>query len=263
LTSSSAPPSSPTPTSPPVRPRSLEQLQDLPADPVTRPAERQNIKVVISDPNLNPAASHNPYLLTPQQEAELRNKQSANSQRLQVPRRPAWTRDMTTVELERQERDAFLEWRRGLAECVLLRSLLPALLRNRLTRDLSLAACRTTRRSSLRRSSATSRFGASCGARSSVPTSSSRSSTRATRSRSALRTLSATSSSSTGPRATATTTTRRARARTSTTRARARARSPSRGAKTCSSSTSPTCSRAARGASLVLLPSRVLARASS
>ncbi|GAA5925872.1 hypothetical protein JCM3775_005140 [Rhodotorula graminis] len=79
-------------------------------------AERQNIKVVISDPNLNPAASHNPYLLTPQQEAELRNKQSANSQRLQVPRRPAWTRDMTTVELERQERDAFLEWRRGLAD---------------------------------------------------------------------------------------------------------------------------------------------------
>ncbi|TNY19470.1 hypothetical protein DMC30DRAFT_302895 [Rhodotorula diobovata] len=79
-------------------------------------AERQNIKVVISDPNLNPAASHNPYLLTPQQEAELRSKQSANSQRLQVPRRPPWTRDMTTVELERQERDAFLEWRRGLAD---------------------------------------------------------------------------------------------------------------------------------------------------
>ncbi|GAA5994579.1 ribosome biogenesis GTPase LSG1 [Rhodotorula paludigena] len=79
-------------------------------------AERQNIKVVISDPNLNPAASHNPYLLTPQQEAELRSKQRENRERLQVPRRPPWTRQMTVVELERQERDAFLEWRRGLAD---------------------------------------------------------------------------------------------------------------------------------------------------
>lgn len=86
----------------------------------TSSTERQNIKVVISDPNLNPAASHNPYLLTPQQEAELRSKQRENRERLQVPRRPPWTRQMTVVELERQERDAFLEWRRGLAECVAL-----------------------------------------------------------------------------------------------------------------------------------------------
>ncbi|GAA5841852.1 hypothetical protein JCM11251_005403 [Rhodosporidiobolus azoricus] len=77
-------------------------------------AERQNIKV-ISDPNLA-AAPHNPYLLTPQQEQELANKQRENVNRLQVPRRPPWTRQMTTVELERQERDAFLEWRRGLAD---------------------------------------------------------------------------------------------------------------------------------------------------
>lgn len=32
-----------------------------------------------------------------------------------VPRRPAWTESTTPVELERAERDAFLEWRRGLA----------------------------------------------------------------------------------------------------------------------------------------------------
>lgn len=81
------------------------------------PTERQNIKVV-SDPNLT-AAAHNPYLLTPQQEAEIRAKQKENVERLQVPRRPAWTREMTVPELERQERDAFLEWRRGLAEYVL------------------------------------------------------------------------------------------------------------------------------------------------
>ncbi|SGZ33408.1 BQ5605_C041g11962 [Microbotryum silenes-dioicae] len=77
-------------------------------------AERQNIKVV-ADPNLT-AASHNPYLLTPQQERELRQKQVDNFQRLQVPRRPPWNRKMTTVELERRERDSFLEWRRGLAD---------------------------------------------------------------------------------------------------------------------------------------------------
>ncbi|GAA6061877.1 hypothetical protein JCM10212_000518 [Sporobolomyces blumeae] len=77
-------------------------------------AEKQNIKVV-SDPSLG-AAAHNPYLLTPQEELEVASRQRDNQQRLQVPRRPPWTRDMSTVELERQERDAFLEWRRGLAD---------------------------------------------------------------------------------------------------------------------------------------------------
>lgn len=77
-------------------------------------AERQNIKVV-SDPSLS-AASHNPYLLTPQEEREVREKQKDNKERLQVPRRPKWNRNMSRVVLERQERDAFLEWRRGLAE---------------------------------------------------------------------------------------------------------------------------------------------------
>ena len=78
------------------------------------PAERQNIKVV-ADPSLT-AAQHNPYLLTPQQEKELRERQHTNQARLQVPRRPAWTRQTTVLELERKERDSFLEWRRGLAE---------------------------------------------------------------------------------------------------------------------------------------------------
>lgn len=33
-----------------------------------------------------------------------------------MPRRPAWTRDMTAEELDARERDAFLSWRRRLAE---------------------------------------------------------------------------------------------------------------------------------------------------
>ena len=49
-------------------------------------------------------------------EQELRERQSSNRERLQVPRRPAWTRQTTVLELERKERDSFLEWRRGLAE---------------------------------------------------------------------------------------------------------------------------------------------------
>ncbi|KAK4046022.1 hypothetical protein OIV83_006426 [Microbotryomycetes sp. JL201] len=82
-------------------------------------AERQNIKVV-SDPSLASSKSgqpsFNPYLLSPAEELELRQKQRTHAQKLQVPRRPHWTRDMTTVELERRERDSFLEWRRGLAD---------------------------------------------------------------------------------------------------------------------------------------------------
>lgn len=46
-------------------------------------------------------------------------KHRENKQRLRVPRRPPWTKDMTTAQLDRQEKDAFLEWRRGLAEYVI------------------------------------------------------------------------------------------------------------------------------------------------
>jgi large subunit GTPase 1 len=42
-------------------------------------------------------------------------KHHAHKDRLRVPRRPPWTKTMTTAQLERNEKDAFLEWRRGLA----------------------------------------------------------------------------------------------------------------------------------------------------
>ncbi|OBZ79926.1 Large subunit GTPase 1 [Grifola frondosa] len=58
-------------------------------------AERRNVKI-ISAPTLR--------------------KHQENKQRLRVPRRPSWTKDMTTAELDRQEKDAFLDWRRGLAD---------------------------------------------------------------------------------------------------------------------------------------------------
>lgn len=34
---------------------------------------------------------------------------------LRIPRKPAWTREMSTEDLDRNERDAFLEWRREIA----------------------------------------------------------------------------------------------------------------------------------------------------
>lgn len=77
-------------------------------------AERRNV-TVIQAPSVG-QGRHNPYLLTGQQEKEVQQKQRENKQRLRVPRRPAWTSSMTRAQLERQEKDSFLEWRRGLAE---------------------------------------------------------------------------------------------------------------------------------------------------
>ena len=37
---------------------------------------------------------------------------------LTVPRRPAWNEATTPDELNRLERESFLDWRRGIAECV-------------------------------------------------------------------------------------------------------------------------------------------------
>ena len=43
-------------------------------------------------------------------------KHSENKERLRVPRRPSWDKHMTPQQLDRQEKDAFLEWRRGIAQ---------------------------------------------------------------------------------------------------------------------------------------------------
>lgn len=75
---------------------------------------RQNISVIktADDSRLR----HNPYLLTTQQERDVLKTHRENRDRLRVPRRPAWDASTTPAQLERAEKDAFLEWRRGLAE---------------------------------------------------------------------------------------------------------------------------------------------------
>lgn len=65
------------------------------------------------------AAQHNPYLLSDEEEQKTLQRHAENKERLRVPRRPPWTKTMTTAQLDRQEKDAFLEWRRGLAEYVI------------------------------------------------------------------------------------------------------------------------------------------------
>jgi len=77
-------------------------------------AERRNVQV-ISAPNMS-RTRHNPYLLTPQQEEEVLRNHRENKDRLRVPRRPVWDANTTPAQLERAEKDSFLDWRRGLAE---------------------------------------------------------------------------------------------------------------------------------------------------
>ncbi|KAI6153741.1 hypothetical protein BKA82DRAFT_997363 [Pisolithus tinctorius] len=74
-------------------------------------AERRNIKIIQSPAG----SSHNPFLLSDQEERSTLVKHQENKSRLRVPRRPPWTKLITTAQLDRQEKDAFLEWRRGLA----------------------------------------------------------------------------------------------------------------------------------------------------
>ncbi|KAI5806530.1 hypothetical protein DFH27DRAFT_347670 [Peziza echinospora] len=72
-------------------------------------AEKLNIKVIHND-------QINPYLLSREDESKALNKQKAHSKHLTVPRRPEWDATTTPYELDRAEKESFLQWRRGLAE---------------------------------------------------------------------------------------------------------------------------------------------------
>ncbi|KAL1582660.1 hypothetical protein WHR41_08777 [Cladosporium halotolerans] len=68
-----------------------------------------NVKIIHRD-------QKNPYLLSAAEERGVMKKQNAKRARLTIPRRPAWDKNMTAQELHRREKEAFLEWRRNLAE---------------------------------------------------------------------------------------------------------------------------------------------------
>ncbi|AEO63421.1 5b6f17a5-ff13-46cb-b72e-b2c38699836f [Thermothielavioides terrestris] len=68
-----------------------------------------NVKIIHTD-------QRNPYLLSAAEERAVLGKQREHKARLTVPRRPHWDASTTPEELDRLERDSFLEWRKGLAE---------------------------------------------------------------------------------------------------------------------------------------------------
>ncbi|KAJ3077453.1 hypothetical protein HK102_005224 [Quaeritorhiza haematococci] len=72
-------------------------------------AERLNIQVVSN-------AYSNPFLLTPEKEKETLKQHEENKDRLTIPRRPYWDETTTAEELQRAEREEFLDWRRELAQ---------------------------------------------------------------------------------------------------------------------------------------------------
>jgi large subunit GTPase 1 len=68
-----------------------------------------NVKIIHTDQN-------NPYLLSAREERNAIRKHGKNKGRLTVPRRPKWDELTTPQQLDAQERQSLLEWRRGLAE---------------------------------------------------------------------------------------------------------------------------------------------------
>jgi large subunit GTPase 1 len=68
-----------------------------------------NVKIIHTN-------QRNPYLLSADEETVVLGKHKENKSRLTVPRRPKWDKSTTREELDRLERESFLEWRKGLAE---------------------------------------------------------------------------------------------------------------------------------------------------
>lgn len=74
-----------------------------------------NVKIIRMD-NGNDSATTQGLSLTNEQRENLNVKQREHARELIVPRRPKWDESMTKYQLEKQEREAFLEWRRKLAQ---------------------------------------------------------------------------------------------------------------------------------------------------
>ncbi|KAH7106761.1 P-loop containing nucleoside triphosphate hydrolase protein [Auriculariales sp. MPI-PUGE-AT-0066] len=77
-------------------------------------AEKQNVTIVQA-PGVR-SAVHNQFLLSEEEEQSALRKHEQHKSALRVPRRPPWKKSMTAQQLDRQERDAFLDWRRNLAQ---------------------------------------------------------------------------------------------------------------------------------------------------
>ncbi|KAJ4308694.1 hypothetical protein N0V94_009246 [Neodidymelliopsis sp. IMI 364377] len=68
-----------------------------------------NVKIIHKD-------QKNPYLLSANEERNIVKRQRENKDKLTVPRRPKWDSKTTAQQLDTREKEAMLQWRRGLAE---------------------------------------------------------------------------------------------------------------------------------------------------
>ena len=91
-------------------------------------AERRNVRIVNMNPSLSSSSSSQSTFLPSSTNAIRQSKNDSVdgllsfehqletiNDKLLIPRRPPWTESMTAEEVNRQEREAFLEWRRSLA----------------------------------------------------------------------------------------------------------------------------------------------------
>ncbi|EDO19435.1 hypothetical protein Kpol_1002p83 [Vanderwaltozyma polyspora DSM 70294] len=74
-----------------------------------------NVKIIRMD-NGGDSATSQGFSLTNEQREEINAKQREHAKELIVPRRPHWDKDTTKFELDRMEKEAFLDWRRQLAQ---------------------------------------------------------------------------------------------------------------------------------------------------
>lgn len=79
-------------------------------------AERNSTVSIVPATN---SAGGNPHLLSEEQARQLERTHHNLKGALQVPKRPTWTKTMSREQLDQNERVAFLEWRRTLAEFAL------------------------------------------------------------------------------------------------------------------------------------------------
>ena len=71
-------------------------------------AERTNAFVVSNDYRKN-------YEISREEQKQLKETFEKNFDKLRIPRKPKWTKEMTADQIERNENNSFLEWRKSLA----------------------------------------------------------------------------------------------------------------------------------------------------
>ncbi|CCC71428.1 hypothetical protein NCAS_0H01180 [Naumovozyma castellii] len=83
------------------------------ADKDFKADRHSNVKIIRMDSGVDGISQG--FSMTNEQRGTINAKQRALAKDLIVPRRPNWDEEMTKYQLERQEKEAFLEWRRKLA----------------------------------------------------------------------------------------------------------------------------------------------------